>query len=83
MGLMIHTHTMICHQMLPEKLRKIYLAKNTFSQHTMNILITRSITKEGIAGKKQPVNKIMEAGSKVYSGGAGNQDLALMRANKD
>ena len=47
----------------------------------MNILITRSITKEGIGGEKQPVNKIMEAGRKVYSGGAGNQDLALMRGH--
>jgi hypothetical protein len=74
---------MICHEMLPDKLRKIYLTKITFSQHTMNILTTRSITKEGIAGKKQPVIKIMEAGRKVNSGGAGNQDLALMRANKD
>jgi hypothetical protein len=46
----------------------------------MNILIPRSITKEGIAGKKQPLIKIMEPGRKVYSGGAGNQDLALMRA---
>ncbi len=49
MRLMIQTHAMICHQMLPEKLRKIYLTKNTFSQHTMNIPITCSMTREGIA----------------------------------